>query len=123
MGNFVTLLTRDDHHSSIKPGVKNGRTSLCTSPLHTVIALWLPCRYPIVMSFSLYTRKDPSGDLLPTMTGMRIRREVRLSHPWVSPKLSLVSLHTEMRADAPLTSTAAVCRVDPGAGTRLYTRR
>ena len=65
--------TRDDHCSGHKPGVRK-ETTLRNVAHPTVIALGLPFVYPIVVSFSLYTRKDLSAKNIPTVTPLRTLR-------------------------------------------------
>jgi len=81
----------------------------------------LPCRYPIVPSFSLYTRNNSAHNLIPTVTGKEILRCTQASHPWVFPKLSLVSVHAALHVAALLTSGDAEDEVDPGRQAGPYT--
>ena len=82
----------------------------------------LPCRYPIVVFFSQDNRKDPGENLLPMVTGKGTRRSLRGSHPWVSPKMSLVDPHPPLCRTAGMHDTDWRYRVDPGAWSMLYTR-
>ena len=77
-------------------------------PVPKVIQEGRPFVYPIVVLFSQERRSDPARILPSSVTPLRSLSSAEAPHPWDSPKLSLVGVHTALRVPAGMLVTMAV---------------